>query len=102
MSKSLTYQQVTGHCPRCGQASNWTIKQDCIPAWAASGIKLMPTHVERCFRCNYCGLKMPESEWKSYQAGVAELADAPDLGSGGETRVGSSPITRTNLGEIYD
>ena len=28
-------------------------------------------------------------------AGVAELADAPDLGSGGETREGSSPFART-------
>src|SRR5207302_9956195 len=30
-------------------------------------------------------------------AKVAELADAPDLGSGGETRGGSSPPFRTNL-----
>jgi hypothetical protein len=29
-------------------------------------------------------------------AKVAELADAPDLGSGGETREGSSPSFRTN------
>ena len=29
-------------------------------------------------------------------ARVAELADAPDLGSGGETRGGSSPPFRTN------
>jgi hypothetical protein len=29
-------------------------------------------------------------------AKVAELADAPDLGSGGETRGGSSPPFRTN------
>lgn len=29
-------------------------------------------------------------------ADMAELADAPDLGSGGETREGSSPFTRTN------
>ena len=29
------------------------------------------------------------------RAGVAELADAPDLGSGGETREGSSPFART-------
>lgn len=28
-------------------------------------------------------------------AGVAELADAPDLGSGGEIRGGSSPLART-------
>ena len=27
-------------------------------------------------------------------AGVAELADAPDLGSGGQPRAGSSPVTR--------
>ena len=31
------------------------------------------------------------------RAGVAELADAPDLGSGGETREGSSPFARTIL-----
>ena len=29
-------------------------------------------------------------------AGVAELADAPDLGSGEEIRGGSSPLTRTS------
>ena len=28
-------------------------------------------------------------------AGVAELVDAPDLGSGAERRGGSSPFTRT-------
>ena len=28
-------------------------------------------------------------------AGVAELADAPGLGPGGETRGGSSPFART-------
>ena len=28
-------------------------------------------------------------------AGVAELVDAPDLGSGGESRGGSSPSART-------
>ncbi len=28
-------------------------------------------------------------------AGVAELADAPDLGSGVHRRAGSSPVTRT-------
>jgi hypothetical protein len=30
-----------------------------------------------------------------YHAGVAELADAPDLGSGAARRGGSSPFTRT-------
>ena len=29
-------------------------------------------------------------------AGVAELVDAPDLGSGAERRGGSSPFTRTS------
>ena len=29
-------------------------------------------------------------------AGVAKLADAPDLGSGAARRGGSSPFTRTN------
>src|SRR5216684_2328099 len=32
---------------------------------------------------------------KTHYAKVAELADAPDLGSGGETREGSSPSFRT-------
>ena len=30
-------------------------------------------------------------------AGVAELVDAPDLGSGAERRGGSSPFTRTTI-----
>ena len=30
-----------------------------------------------------------------FHAGVAKLADAPDLGSGAERRGGSSPFTRT-------
>ena len=32
----------------------------------------------------------------SWDAGVAELADAPDLGSGALRRGGSSPFSRTN------
>lgn len=32
-----------------------------------------------------------------YNALVAELVDAPDLGSGGLGRVGSSPIRRTRI-----
>ena len=31
-------------------------------------------------------------------AGVAELADAPDLGSGAKRRMGSSPFARTISG----
>ena len=31
----------------------------------------------------------------SFDAGVVELVDTPDLGSGGESRGGSSPFTRT-------
>ncbi len=31
------------------------------------------------------------------RAGVVELVDTPDLGSGGESRGGSSPFTRTKL-----
>ena len=30
-------------------------------------------------------------------AGVVELVDTPDLGSGGESRGGSSPFTRTKI-----
>lgn len=37
---------------------------------------------------------IPE-EAVSVLAGVVELADTPDLGSGGESRGGSSPSTRT-------
>ena len=33
-------------------------------------------------------------------AGMAELADAPDLGSGGAIHAGSSPVTRTTSGFI--
>ena len=32
------------------------------------------------------------------KAGVAELVDAPDLGSGDESRGGSSPFARTTFG----
>ena len=47
----------------------------------------------RIFRgtCN-----MPSAESKANDARVAELADAQDLGSCGETRGGSSPPFRTN------
>ena len=34
---------------------------------------------------------------QSYSAGVAELVDAPDLGSGAARRGGSSPFTRTKI-----
>ena len=34
--------------------------------------------------------------WRAYHARVAKLADAPDLGSGGVTRGGSTPPPRTN------
>ncbi len=33
---------------------------------------------------------------KILYASMAELADAPDLGSGGEIHAGSIPVTRTN------
>ena len=32
---------------------------------------------------------------------MAELADAPDLGSGGTPRAGSSPVTRSRAGEKW-
>ncbi len=32
---------------------------------------------------------------RHYQRGRGGMADAPDLGSGGETRGGSSPLART-------
>ena len=35
-----------------------------------------------------------------FDAGVAKLVDAPDLGSGAFGRVGSSPITRTTNSPI--
>lgn len=34
-------------------------------------------------------------------AGVVELVDTPDLGSGGASRGGSSPSTRTNCLEFF-
>ena len=34
---------------------------------------------------------------ENLRAGVAELVDAPDLGSGAERRGGSSPSTRTTI-----
>lgn len=34
-------------------------------------------------------------------AGVAELADAPDLGSGGHPRAGSSPVIRISHFSFY-
>ena len=34
-------------------------------------------------------------ELNRFLAGVVELVDTPDLGSGGESRGGSSPFTRT-------
>ena len=39
--------------------------------------------------------------FKSY-AGVAELVDAPDLGSGSERSGGSSPSTRTNFKSLLE
>ena len=32
-----------------------------------------------------------------FQAGVVELVDTPDLGSGDESRGGSSPLARTKI-----
>ena len=48
--------------------------------------------------------KFPTTLYSPIQvAKVAELADAPDLGSGGLNRGGSSPPFRTNkLGPIFD
>ena len=37
-----------------------------------------------------------------FDAGVAKLVDAPDLGSGAFGRVGSSPITRTIIMILFD
>ena len=34
-------------------------------------------------------------KYSDCSAGVVELVDTPDLGSGGESRGGSSPFTRT-------
>lgn len=39
---------------------------------------------------------MPVTIDSHFSAGVAELVDAPDLGSGAARRGGSSPFTRTN------
>ncbi len=39
--------------------------------------------------------KYPAPAQNLFYAGMAELADAPDLGSGGAIHTGSSPATRT-------
>ena len=36
----------------------------------------------------------PVFKLHTFHADMAELADAPDLGSGGDTRAGSSPVIR--------
>lgn len=46
--------------------------------------------------------KSKPSAFKEMPAGVVKLADTPDLGSGASRHVGSSPITRTFQGEIYN
>ena len=38
-----------------------------------------------------------QSKGNIYEAGVAKLVDAPDLGSGAARRGGSSPSTRTTF-----
>ena len=44
------------------------------------------------------GIEPVPSAWQGGRgAGVAELVDAPDLGSGGANRGGSSPSARTSL-----
>src|SRR5438105_9017494 len=50
---------------------------------------------ERFEQALYCCGSLSMRRFKT-DAKVAELADAPDLGSGGETRGGSSPPFRTN------
>ena len=45
-------------------------------------------------------MRLPVPSYATRSARVAELADAPDLGSGGETRGGSSPPFRTNSYEV--
>ena len=42
------------------------------------------------------GCLIPYNRYVERSAKVAELADAPDLGSGGEIHEGSSPSFRTN------
>ena len=48
-----------------------------------------------CFSCSKAGRELASVD-SDKRAKVAELADAPDLGSGGETHEGSSPSFRTN------
>ncbi len=50
--------------------------------------------------CNQCLRpigRYPGNRCTPCRAGVAEMADAPGLGPGGETRGGSSPLARTDL-----
>ena len=42
------------------------------------------------------------SKGNIYEAGVAKLVDAPDLGSGAARRGGSSPSTRTKFDKVTD
>ena len=48
------------------------------------------------FGYNFLETSPFEADWSRQDAKVAELADAPDLGSGGETHGGSSPSFRTS------
>jgi hypothetical protein len=41
-------------------------------------------------------------KYSDCSAGVVELVDTPDLGSGGESRGGSSPFTRTIEFQLND
>ena len=61
----------------------------------------VPTCTDRGFLllCSAVRWKAVFSAQTRLYAGVAELADAPDLGSGGETREGSSPFARTIYSE---
>ena len=53
-------------------------------------------HHQRSDGAAASGLFAILSDRSRHRAGVAELADAPDLGSGEETRGGSSPLARTS------
>ena len=48
--------------------------------------------IDKVFLCRYNKIRPPQG--RTY-AGMAELADAPDLGSGAARRAGSTPVTRT-------
>ncbi len=81
----------------CDEIVNWDEPWEGVPSGVISSlatgvpIKAAGTNQLRTCEPNFRRL------WSQVRARVAELADAPDLGSGVVTRGGSSPLSRTEL-----